>query len=152
VALGLLAFVLALPVAASGQGYEDPEPTRREWVRQADDICEEPYRKGNRLVDEFEKLAKKERWARAGGILIRLGKIVLRVVDEVAELPRPPADAKEIRTFLEGEERGAELFKKAGRALKREKVREAARRLDRSERIVTRSQKSVKNFGLRECI
>jgi hypothetical protein len=147
IAAALLGGVVA---QAAAQGYE--EPTRRQWVREADMICEKPYKRGNRLINRFEELADRERWAPAGRLLIRVGKLVLGVVDQVAEVPRPPADAGAIQKYLDGEERGAELFKKAGRELVRKEVRQAARLLDRSDRIVTRSHKAVDDFGLKECI
>jgi hypothetical protein len=140
---------VAAQAAAQG-GYE--EPTRKQWVRQADRICEQPYKEGNRIVDRFRELAERERWVPAGRLLMRLGKLVLGVTDRVGELARPPADDEAIQTYLGGEERGAELLKEAGQVLRRKKVRQAAKLLDRSDRIVTRSHKAVDDFGLRECI
>lgn len=148
-----LATTMLLGVVAQApaqSGYE--EPTRKQWVRQADRICEKPYKRGNRLVDRFGERAEEERWVPAGRLLVRLSKLILGVTDRVAELPRPPDDAEAIQTYIDGEEKGAGLFKDAGRMLKREKVRRAAKLLDRADRIVTRSQKAVKGFGLRECI
>jgi hypothetical protein len=144
-----ISLALSGTAAAAPRGYE--EPTREEWVRQADRICEQPYKRGNRLVDRFEKLAERERWGPAGRILNRLGKIVLRVTDEVEELARPPADDEAIQVFVDGEQRGARLHKKAGRVLKREKVRKAAKLLDRSDRASTQAHRAVEDFGLRHC-
>jgi hypothetical protein len=141
---------LLVPAGAAAQGYE--EPTRKQWVRDADEICERPYRRGNQIVDRFAKRAERERWVPAGKLLIRLGTLVLGVTDKVGELPRPAEDVEAIQTYLDGEERGAELFREAGRVLKRKKVRQAAKLLDRSDRIVTRSHKAVADFGLKECV
>jgi hypothetical protein len=149
-AVALVLAPLLLSSASFGQGYE--EPTRKQWVREADNVCEKPYQRGNRLVDRFAKRADRERWVPAGRILVRLSKLILGVVERVGELDRPPADEEAILKWLDAEERGAELFKEAGRKLKREKVRRAAKLLDRSDRIVTKGQKAVKGFGLRECV
>ncbi len=149
-AVALLVLPLLLSSVAIGGGYE--EPTRRQWVRQADDICEKPYKRGNKLVDKFSKRADNERWGPAGEILIQLSKIVHGVIERVAELDSPPADTRPINRWLSAEDRGAHLFEEAGRKLKREKVRKAAKLLDKSDRIVTKGQKQVKDFGLRKCI
>jgi hypothetical protein len=146
-----MALSLVVPAGALGQGYED-EPTRRQWVRDADDICEGPYKRGNKLVGRFSRKAENERWGPAGEILIRLSKIVLGVVERVGDLDRPSADAREIDRWLDAEERGAELFRKAGKELKRDKVRSAAELLERSDRIVAKGQEQVSDFGLRKCI
>ena len=152
----IAAIAVALSTAAPlalGQGYDGEEPpTRKQWVRQADRICEDPFKRGNRLVDRFAKRADNERWGPAGEILIRLSKLVRRVVDRVSELEPPPADADEIETWLDAEERGAKLFKEAGRELKREKLRRAAKLLERSDKVVTKGHKAVKGFGLKECV
>jgi hypothetical protein len=145
-----VALSLAMSTMALGQGYE--EPTRKQWVRQADRICEDPYQRGNRLVDRFGDRTERERWVPAGEILVRLSKLILNVTDRVGELPRPSADVDAIQKYLDGEQRGAELFKEAGRVLKRKKVREAARLLDRSDRVVTRGHEAVDDFGLKKCI
>jgi hypothetical protein len=150
VVVAVLALSLATSPVALGQGYE--ETTRKQWVREADDICEGPYERGNRLVDRFRKRADRGKWEPAGDILLRLSRLVLGVVERVGELDRPPADDAAIQRWLDAEERGAELFKKAGKYLKREKVQRAVKLLERSDRIVTKGQKAVKDFGLRECI
>ena len=148
--MSLVSSPLALGQGSVGQGYE--ETTRKQWVREADDVCERPYKRGNRLVDRFRKRADREKWEPAGEILIRLSNLVLGVLDRVGKLDRPPADDDAIQRWLDAEERGAELFRKAGKDLKRDKVRSAAKLLERSERIVAKGQKQVKGFGLRECV
>jgi hypothetical protein len=148
--VALLAVLAAIAAPASAQ--EEYEPTREQWVEQADAICKQPYQRGNRLVKRFEGEVEKRRLGRAGTFLIRISKIILKVHDGVAEVPRPPADEEAIGAYLNGQKKSGRRTRRAGKLLMQRKIRFAAKLLRKADRASTKGSKAVADFGLRHCL
>lgn len=142
---------LAVPAAAAAQGGYDPDPTREQFVAQADPMCREANAKSARLFAPVEKLVRKGKHRKAGGRLVRGERVQLDLIAELRELDRPAADAKRIGKWLRLGEDGGQTVVEAGRVLKRGRVGKAAGLLDDSEEIFAQARRQVKGFGFRYC-
>lgn len=151
--VAIVAAVASLtPGLTSAQGGYDTDPTREQWVEQADAICKRPYKRATDELDRVGPLTKRGRYRTAGRIFIRTARTIFDVNERVAALARPPADSDEIAEYLRFERRGAEISIEIGRAVKQAKVRKANRLIDRANRAFDQSKAAVRGFGLKHCV
>jgi hypothetical protein len=150
---GLVATVLLaaiVPTVASAQGT-GAVPTHREFVAAADRICEQPYRKALRRLYYAGRLYDRGKYVKAGKKLVRSGTVVLSAIGELRGLERPPADADRIERWLDKTERGLGRLVKAGKAMRRERLKRAHRMQKRANRTVRRAKRIVHGFGFQSC-
>jgi hypothetical protein len=141
-----------VPAPAAGQDGYESEPTRGQWVTQADSICKESGRKAKRLLDSIFQAGRKGKVVLAGRRLIRLGRLLLRVVGDVRAVPRPPEDANAIERALDIATRSNRLAIASGRAFTDRKVARGNALYRRGIRVGRKSAKPMKDFGLKHCV
>lgn len=147
----LAAALLAIPAAAAAQDGYETDPTREQFVAEADPLCKKANAKTARIFKPIEKLVRKGELRAAGRKLIRGERIQLRLVGRLSEIDRPPADASTIGSWLRLTKRGIRTSIEAGRELKREKLRRAARTLDRADELFKKGARKVRGFGFKYC-
>lgn len=150
----ILAFVLAclaLPALAGAQGGYDTDPTREQFVAEADPKCERANARSSRHFKRVEKLVRKERYRAAGAKLIRGEKIQLELYRDLGKIDRPPADARTIGRWLRTLEEGSRTSIGAGKDLKKKRFRAAGAGLEDAEKIFRKARKKVRGFGFSDC-
>jgi hypothetical protein len=146
-----LAALLALPAFAAAQGGYDTDPTREEFVAQADPKCKKANAKSNKEFETVEKLVKKGKYKAAGEALVKGEEFQLKLYKKVGKLDRPPDDAKTIGKWLKGLKAGSKTWVDAGKDLKKKKFKAAGAGLDEAEKQFKKANKKVKGFGFRFC-
>jgi hypothetical protein len=142
---------LALPAIAGAQGGYETDPTREQFVAQADPKCKRANAKSRKQFKKVERFVKDGRYKAAGERLIRGEKIQLDLYDKLAALDRPPADAKTIRRWLAELEDGTRDSIRAGRDLKKKRFRAADASLEEADEHFRKARKKVRDFGFRYC-
>jgi hypothetical protein len=142
---------LAVPAIAAAQGDYETDPTREQFVAQADPKCERANDKTARQFKPVRKLVRKGRYTAAGEKLIRGEKFQLELYDKLAKLDRPPADAKTIGRWLRTLEDGSRTWIKAGKDLKKKRFRAADTGLEEADAIFRKARKKVRGFGFSFC-
>jgi hypothetical protein len=151
VLVAVAAALLAAPAVAAGQGGYDTDPTREEFVAQADPKCKRANAKSNKQFDPVEKLVRKGKYKAAGEKLVRGEEYQLKLYKKLGKLDRPPADAKRVGKWLRGLEDGSKVWIDAGKDLKRKKFKAAGAGLDEAAKLFKKANKKVKGFGFRFC-
>lgn len=146
-----LALALAIPVTAAAQGGYETNPTREEFVAQADPRCERANDKTARQFKPVRKLVRKGKYRAAGEKLIRGEEFQLELYGKLAKLDRPPADAKTVGRWLRTLEDGSRTWIKAARDLKKKRFRAADAGLEEADAIFRKARKKVKGFGFSFC-
>ncbi len=149
--VALLAVCLSLPAIAGAQGGYETDPTREQFVSQADPKCKRANAKSRKQFKKVERFVKNERYKAAGERLIRGEKIQLDLYDKIAALDRPPADAKTIRRWLAELEDGARDSIGAGKDLKKKRFKAANAGLEEADEHFRKARKKVRDFGFRYC-
>jgi hypothetical protein len=148
--LAAVAACLLLPTLAAGQGYET-DPTRDQFVAQADPKCKRANAKSNKQFKPVEKLVKKGKYKAAGEKLIRGEEYQLKLYKQLGKLDRPPADAKTIGKWLKGLKQGSKSWVGAGKDLKKKKFKAVGAGLEEAEALFKKASKKVKGFGFQYC-
>jgi hypothetical protein len=151
---GIVAVALAcvaVPALAGAQGGYETDPTREQFVAQADPKCKRANARTNKEFKPVEKLVRKGKYKAAGEALIRGEEYQLRLYRKLGNLDRPPADAKTIGKWLRGLKDGSEVWIDAGRDLKKKRFKAASAGLDEADAIFKKANKKVKGFGFRFC-
>jgi hypothetical protein len=150
--IALLSVLAVLPALAAAQdeGY-DPDPTREQFVAQADPKCKKANKKSNKEFKPVEKLVKKGKYKAAGEQLIRGEEYQLKLYKKLGKLDRPPRDAKTIGKWLRGLKGGSKTWIGAGKDLKKKKFRAAGAGLEDAEKAFKKANKKVKGFGFQYC-
>jgi hypothetical protein len=143
--------MLLLPAAVAAQGGYETDPTRKMFVAEADPLCRDANKRSQKLFDPIEKLVRKGKLKEAGRKLIKGERIQLALNRDLAELDRPPADAKLIGRWLAITKRGVKTSIDAGRDLRDEKLRRAARKLEEADELFTKANRKVRGFGFESC-
>jgi hypothetical protein len=148
----ILAACLAVPAAAGAQGGGyDTDPTREQFVAQADPKCKRANKKSNKQFAPVRKLVRKGKYRAAGEKLIRGEEFQVKLYRKLRKLERPPDDAKRIGKWLRALEDGSDVWIDAGRDLKRKRFRAADAGLEEADEIFRKARKKVKGFGFRFC-
>jgi hypothetical protein len=147
----IIAAVLALPAWAAAQGGYDTDPTREQFVAQADPKCKRANARSNKEFKPVEKLVKKGKYKAAGEALIRGEEYQVKLYKKLGKLDRPPDDAKAIGKWLRGLEAGSETWIDAGEDLKKKRFKAAGAGLDEADAQFRKAAKKVKGFGFRFC-
>ncbi|HEX6116181.1 MAG TPA: hypothetical protein VFY99_03715 [Solirubrobacterales bacterium] len=149
--VAVLLVALAVPAFAAAQGGYDTDPTREQFVAQADPKCKRANAKSNREFQPVEKLVKKGKYKAAGERLIRGEEYQLELYRKLGKLDRPPADAKTIGKWLRTLKEGSQTWIGAGKDLKKKKFKAAGAGLEDAEALFKKARKKVKGFGFRYC-
>ena len=147
----LVAALLALPAVAGAQGGYDTDPTREQFVAQADPKCKRANAKSNKQFKPVEKLVRKGKYKAAGEKLIRGEEYQLKLYRKLGELDRPPADATTIGKWLRGLKKGSKAWIGAGKDLKKKRFKAVGAGLDEAEKEFKKARKKVKGFGFEYC-
>jgi hypothetical protein len=142
---------LAVPALATAQGGYQADPTREQFVAQADPKCKRANAKSRKQFKKVEGYAERGKYRAAGERLIRGEKIQLDLYDKLAELDRPPADAKTIRRWLAELEDGTKDSIGAGKDLKKKRFKAADAGLEEADEHFRKARKKVRDFGFRYC-
>ena len=149
--IALLVACLAVPAIAGAQGGYETDPTREQFVAQADPKCKRANAKSRKQFKKVERYVEQGKYRAAGERLIRGEKIQLDLYDKLAELDRPPADAKTIRRWLAELEEGTKDSIGAGKDLKRKRFKAADAGLEEADEHFRKARKKVRDFGFRYC-
>ena len=142
---------VAVPALAAAQGGYDTDPTRDQFVAQADPKCKRANARSNREFKPVEKLVRKGKYKAAGEALIRGEEYQLKLYKKLGNLDRPPADAKTIGKWLRGLKAGSETWIDAGRQLKKKRFKAASAGLDEAGELFKKARKKVRGFGFQYC-
>lgn len=171
--LCLVAAVIAgLTAAPAVSEAQVQGPTRAEYVAQADPICKASTRvqakhfkrafKGikpgdfeaagdtedpKEIIDAFKKLIKP-----LGRAFVRGSRGVHVTVDQLAAIPRPPADASTLESWVASLLVGVKLSKRAGQALKHGRLKVGFKRFDTLIRHTEATDAIVAGFGFVDCV
>jgi hypothetical protein len=145
--LGLVALIgTTLLVVASAAGQ-----TREQFTQQADAICKQSNPAINRKIDKANRLANHENFDGAGRLLNRAVKSYRHALGRIAELPRPPADAAAIASWLGVKFSEARALEATARAIRREDVGKINRSIGRFENLARQADRQGKALGLHAC-
>jgi hypothetical protein len=142
---------LALPALAGAQGGYDTDPTREQWVAEAESLCKDANPRSHKLIDKFIRNARRGHPVVAGRTLITLARHLLELIDEVSAIERPPADAGRIDRWLGVETRSNRVAIKSGRAAMKEKIGRANALFNRSARLGHKGERISRVFDFEHC-
>ena len=149
--VAILLVCLALPAIAGAQGGYQPDPTREQFVAQADPKCKRANAKSRKQFKKVENYAERGKYRAAGERLIRGEKFQVELYAKLAKLDRPPADAQTIRRWLAELEDGSKDSIGAGKDLKKKRFKAADSGLEEAEEHFRKARKKVRDFGFRHC-
>jgi len=146
---GVVAAVI--PAGALAQGGYDTDPTREQWVEQADALCKESNRTTIPLVKDFFEAGENGKAVRAGRLLIRASRLFIALLEDIAEVPRPPADANRIGKWTDLAMTSNRIFIRAGRAFTDRKVERGNEIYQKGTKITPKLVKLERPFKFRHC-
>jgi hypothetical protein len=150
-ALLATALALTLPAFAAAQSGYQTEPTREQWAAEADSLCKDANKKSYRLADAFAEAGKKGKAVKAGRFLKRLALHLTDLIEDIAAVPRPPADANRIEKFVDVAMRSNAIAFRAANAFIDEKVGRGNRIYHKSAKLTPKIYKLIKPFGMKHC-
>lgn len=146
--LAIVLCTLAVPTAATAGG----EPTRADYVRQADAICKPANERSQALFDRGDRLIERGRESAGANLFIRAYRDLIDVArDELRRLPPPPADARRVDRWLDLEIAAAATLVKGWRQFKKGDIERAIELGVRGERLHDRAHRAIKGFDFRSC-
>jgi hypothetical protein len=148
---GVAIVALALPALAGAQGGYDTDPTREQWVRQADAICKDSNDRTIPLVKAFFKAGEKGKAVKAGRLLVRATRLFIALLEDIGEIQTPPADATRIEKWVNLAIRSNRIFMRAGRAFTDREVARGNRIYRKGTKLTPKLVKLERPFDFKHC-
>jgi hypothetical protein len=141
-----------LAVSSTVPSVDGAQPSRAEFVADAERICEVPVRKGLRLLYRGLSLEEDGAYVRAGKKVVRAGRLWLTMNRRLGKLEPPASDARLIEVWLTDSRRGFTNVVAGGKALKAKRLERSDRLLGRANRTVRRANEKVRPLGFDHCV
>jgi hypothetical protein len=150
-ALAAVALVLAVPAIAAAQGGYDTDPTREQWVAQADRECKDAGPRFHALVRKVSKAGKQGKAVKYGHALVRLARFLLGVRQELAELRRPPADSELIQKWIDTSIKADRAAVRSGKAYVHGNIGRARSAFKKAGKLSKKAFKIGRPFHFEHC-
>jgi hypothetical protein len=144
--IGVAALGVAATSAVAAEG-----PTRDEYAAQVDPICEQNTLANERILKGVRPKVNDGRLKEAGGQFIRASEKFGATVNEIAKVPRPPADDARLVKWFGVLKTVTKNLRMVGKALKEEDRIKAIHERIRVERSSNAANNVSFVFGFRYC-
>ena len=151
IAQALLVAVGALLVLAAPSPAQTPTPTREQYVAQAEPICQANTEANKRILKGVRAKVKQGKLAGAGRQFSRAATAFRATLDQVAAIPRPPADAATLGQWLASLRVDGNSLSQIGAALKAGDERKAQQSAVKLTRHSLTTNDIVAGFGFNYC-
>lgn len=143
----LAALLVVVPVAAFAE-----EPTREEYVREVDLICQKNEKANSRILNGVKKqVTKKHELVPAGKRFIKASSSFGRAVTEIAAVPQPIADQAKLKTWIKDLQSEKSQLLEIGKALKSEKTGRANKLAVDLQHTNRQANNTVFSFEFKYC-
>ncbi len=126
-------------------------PTRQTFKDEAEPICRVNAKANERILKHVRSDFRKNRLSRAGRSMLRASRALKKTFVQLRKLPQPAADVGRLRVWLKKVKVESNLFRNAGKALKRGKKGKASALVTRLNHNATDANNKVIPFGFRFC-
>jgi hypothetical protein len=149
-----LAIALALAAAAlfAAAAIGQTAPTRAEYVSLAESVCKASKSSTEPLLKGIGKDLKKSRLAPAGQALTKAARLFAAQRTRLAAIPKPPADAAKLSTWLKQLDTQNSLMATAGRLMREERKNQVQGYLARYAHAGNIANDTVLGFGFNQCL
>jgi hypothetical protein len=127
------------------------EVTRQSYREAAEPICKANGRANQRILKHTRSDFRKDRLSKAGKSMIRASRALKKTYAQLRALPQPPADAGRLRRWLGKVKVEANLFQRAGRALKKGQKGKASAIVVKLNKNATKANNTVIPFAFKNC-
>jgi hypothetical protein len=140
-----LSLALAAPLALAA------EITRDEYKAQVEPICQTNTEANERILKGVRKMVRQGKLRPAGRKFIRAAAALRRAHRQLVAVPRPTADEARLARWLRYVKKEADLFQKAGQALKAGNRSKAQRFVNQLNSNANKANATVLAFNFRYC-
>jgi hypothetical protein len=142
---------LAATVALSAASLAWADVSRDEYKAAVEPICKRNGEANERILKGVRKMVRQGKLKRAGAKFIKASTALRRTHRELSAVPRPSADEARLTRWLGHVKVEADLFMKAGKALKAGKRGKAQRFVNKLTTNANKANATVLVFGFRHC-
>jgi len=141
----LAALALAAPLAFAA------EISRTEYKAQVEPICKANAQANERILKGVRKMVKQNKLKPAGAKFLKAGAALKKTYNQLKAVPQPTADEAKLAKWLKYVKKEADLFVKAGRALKAGNRSKAQRFVNQLNSNANKANATVLAFNFRYC-
>jgi len=145
------AALAALALAALVAGAAAAEITRTEYKAQVEPICKANSKENARILKGVRKMVRQGKLKAAGAKFLKASAALKRTFRQLKAVPQPTADEARLGRWLGYVKIEADLFLKAGKALKAEKRGKAQRFVNQLTSNANKANATVLVFSFRYC-
>jgi hypothetical protein len=145
----LILLAAAASLLAVGTAYA--QPTRDQYIAQADPICAGSMRAEARALSGLGSDLKKGRLKRAGAKFRAAGSAISTGIDELATLAAPPEDSALISSWLTSLRSEIPIINRFARSLSKGQARKVGKVYKQLKASVAASEDIVQSYGFTVC-
>jgi hypothetical protein len=127
------------------------EVSRSEYTAQVEPICKTNSKANDRILKPVRSLVKKNKLKPAGSRLIQASSALKKTYNQLKAVPQPTADEARLTKWLGYVKKEAELFSKAGKALKAGNKHKAQKFVNQLNSNAKQANSTVIAFGFHYC-
>lgn len=142
---------LAALVVGVGSALADEGPTRQEYVSQLEEVCKPDAEATQRAMKGARSDIQAERFDIAAGKFAKATRIFGSTVDEIAPVPRPPADKERLGKWFVDLRRQESYLSQATSQLRADRGVKAQRLIARFIHSGNLANNVVLAFGFNDC-
>jgi hypothetical protein len=148
IAAGLATMLFAAALAPTALGAAI---TRAEYKAMVEPICKANSDANDRILKNVRKEVKQDKLKPAGAKFIKASNALKKTHAQLLAVPQPDADEAKLAKWLGYVKKEADLFKKAGDALKAENKSKAQKFVNQLTTNANQANSQVLAFGFRYC-